>query len=54
MLELHKIIRVSHAAALPIVFVLFYERGWQGGIIKVMKNDHFLIFLAVLIVFPKF
>ena len=54
MLELHKIIRVSHAVALPIVFVLFYERGWQGGVIKVMKNDHFLMFLDVLIVFPKF
>ena len=21
-------------------FRLFYERGWQGGVLKVMKNDH--------------
>ena len=22
-------------------FNLFYERGWQGGVFKVMKNDRF-------------
>ena len=26
---------------------------WQGGVFKVMKNDHFLVFLAVWLLFPK-
>ena len=54
MLELHKIIRVSHVVACPIVFLLCYERGWQGGKFKVIKNDHFLMILAVWFLFPKF
>ena len=29
MLELHKIIRMLHVVSCPIVFLLFYERGWQ-------------------------
>ena len=41
MLELLKIIRVSHIVACPVVFILFYGRDWQGGVFKVMKNDHF-------------
>ena len=53
MLALHEIIRVSHVVAWQIVFLLFYEWGWQGGVFKVMKNDHFLLFLAVWILFPK-
>ena len=28
-------------------FRLFSERGWQGGVFKVMKNDHSLVFLAL-------
>ena len=43
MFKLHKIIRVSDVVAYPIVFVLFYERVWQGGIFIVMKTDHFLV-----------
>ena len=43
MFKLHKIIRVSDVVAYPIVFVLFYEWVWQGGIFIVMKNDHFLV-----------
>ena len=54
MLELHKIIGVSHVVACPIVFLLCYERGWQGGKFKVMKNDHFLMILAVWFLFPNF
>ena len=54
MLELLKIIRVSHAVAYQIVFLLFYERRWQGGMFIVMKNDHFLVFLAVWVLFPTF
>ena len=53
MLELHKIIRMSHLVPSQIVFLLFYERGWQGVWFKVMKNHHFLVFLAVSILFSK-
>ena len=54
MIQLHKIIRASHAIGCPIVFLLFYEWGWQGGVFIIMKNDHFLEFLAVWVLFPKF
>ena len=54
MLELHKIIRVSNVVMCPIVFVLFYRGDWQEGVFKVIKNDHFLVFLAVWVLFPKF
>ena len=53
MLELRKIIRVSHVVAWTIVFILFYEQSWQGGVFKVMKTDHFLVFLTVWVLFPK-
>ena len=46
MLELHETIGVSHLFAFPIVLILFYEPSWQGGVLKVMKND-FLVFLAI-------
>ena len=54
MLELHSIITVSHVVAYPIVLLLFYEWSWQGGVFIVMKNDRFLIFLAVWVLFPMF
>ena len=41
MLEMHKTIRVLHVVACPIVFILFYERGWQGGVFTLIRNDHF-------------
>ena len=41
MLELYKIIRVLHVVAQPIVFILFCDLHWQGGVLKHMKNDHF-------------
>ena len=41
MLKLHKLIRVSQAVACQIVAPLFYERGWLGGVFKIMKNDLF-------------
>ena len=53
MLELQKIIRVLHVLAWPIVFILFYKRRWKEGVFKVMINDHFLVFLAVWVLFPK-
>ena len=46
MLELHKTIRLSHVVACPTVFILFYVRSCQGGVLKVVKNG-FLVFLAV-------
>ena len=49
-LALHEAITVKHLVACPIVFILFYGQDWQG---KLMKNDHFLVFLAVLIPFPQ-
>ena len=54
MLELYKIIRLSYVVAWSLVFILFYERRWQGGAFKVMKNDDFLVFLAVGFFFPRF
>ena len=44
MLELHKIIRVSDVVVFPIVFISFYERSREGGVSKIMKNDHILVF----------
>ena len=44
MLELYEMIRVSHVVSCPIVFIFFCERGWQGAVFKVMKNDHFILF----------
>ena len=53
-LKVHNIIRVLQVVACPINFNLFYGRHWQGSVFKVMKNDHFLVFLDVLFLFPKF
>ena len=41
MIELHTIIRLPHAVACAIIFVLFYGRGWQRGVFKIKMNDHF-------------
>ena len=54
MLELYKIIKMSHIVSCPIVFPWFYEGAWQGGVFKIMKNDHFLVFLVVWVIFTKF
>ena len=54
MSELHKIKQLPHVVACPIVCILFNEQCWQGGVYKVMKNDHFLKFLVVWVIFPKF
>ena len=47
-------IRVSHVVACEIVFILFDDPDWQGGVLKLMKNDLLLVFLAVWVFFPKF
>ena len=41
-LQLHEMIRVLHEVAYPIVFLFFfYDRYWQGGVLKLMKYHHF-------------
>ena len=39
--------KVSHLLACPTGFILFCEQMWLGGVFKFMKNDYFLVFLAV-------
>ena len=40
-------IKVLHLFPRVVVFVLFYSRDWQGGVFKIMKNEHFLnIFIS--------
>ena len=51
---MHKMIKVLHALAFPIVFILFYDRYWQRGVIKFIKNDHVFSIFNVLVFFPKF
>ena len=51
-LELHETIRVSYAVVCPIVFILFYDRDVEEGVLKHMKNDHLFVFLAVWVLFP--
>ena len=51
--ELYETIRVLHIVACPLVFILFYERSFQGGVFKIMKNDHFLVLLSVWVLFPE-
>ena len=50
-LELHETITVSYAVVCSIVFILFYDRDVQGGVLKHMKNDLLLVFLAVWVLF---
>ena len=54
MLELNRITRLSHVVSCPNIFILFNQENWQGGVLRVMKNYHFVVFLAVWVFFPKF
>ena len=45
---------VTFSGMLNCFFLLFYECGWQGVVLKVIKNDHFLVFLAIFVLFLKF
>ena len=47
-------IRELHVVPFPVIFIWFYDRDWQEGVLKVMKNDHFLVALVVWALFPKF
>ena len=51
-LHLYQMIRVPFLVACPIV--LFHDQNWQERVFKVMKNDHFLVFLVVWVLFPMF
>ena len=53
-LKLREMLRVLHANAYTILFILFYEQDWQGGVLKLIKNDHFSVFLAVWVFLPNF
>ena len=53
MIELHKIIRLSHLAACSVVFILLYRRDWQRRVFKVVMNDQFLVFLSSWVLFPN-
>ena len=54
MFDLHKIMGVSHVVAFPIAFLFIYECGWEGGVFIALKIHHFLIQLAVWVLFAKF
>ena len=53
MLELHKMIWAPYVVECPISFFLFYERSCQRAMLKVMKKNAFLDFVAVWVLFPK-
>ena len=52
-LKLHEMKRVVNVLAYPIVFVLFDDPDLQEVVLELMKNDQFLAFLAVWVLFPK-
>ena len=39
--KLHEMIRMSHAVACPMAFILFCDRGRQEEVLNLMKNDNF-------------
>ena len=51
MIELHNIIRLPHAVACPIIFILFYGKVWLRGVLKIIMNGHFLVLLSVWVLF---
>ena len=51
-LELHEMIKVPHAVSFPMNFDLLCYRVQQRGVLKRMKNDYFLVFSVVRVIFP--
>ena len=43
----------QNVVACMIDFDLLCDQGKQEGVLKIMKNDHFLAFLVVLVIFSK-
>ena len=51
----HEMIRVLYVVICPNYSKLLCDRNQQGEIMyKCMKNDHFLVFLAACVLFPRF
>ena len=40
-LKLNEMIRVPHAVTYPVTSISFENRDWLGGVLKLMKSDHF-------------
>ena len=40
-------IRLLHVGVCQIIFILCDGPDWQGGVLKPMKIDYFLVFLTV-------
>ena len=51
---MHEMVRVPHAVECLIDFNLLCDRGQQRVVLKSMTNDHFLVFLIVWFLLPKF
>ena len=47
-------IKGPHAVACPEDFILRYYKGQQRAALKFMKNDYFLVFSAVRVIFLTF
>ena len=47
-------IRVLHVGACQIILILCDDPNGLEGVLKLMKNDHFLVFLAVCVHSPEF
>ena len=50
MLYFMKIKRIGFIVACLIVFVFFWDQGWQGGVLKLNKN--YQVFLPIWVLFP--
>ena len=51
---MQEIVRVSDVAACPMNFNLLCDQGQQGGVLKLLLKDHFLIFLGVWVISLSF
>ena len=54
MLDVHGITKMPPVVPCPMDFSSLPDQGQQGGILKLMKNGHFLVFLVVWVFLPKF
>ena len=54
MLELHEIVSMSHVVVCQIDFKLLCAQGQLGGVVKLTKNDYFLVFLTIRSFSPSF
>ena len=47
-------IKVPYVVSCPMDFNLLCGPVQKGGVLRLMKNDQFLVFLTVWVLFPKF